>query len=372
MRGSAPDASAVIDERLIEAIHSGRLAAVAHALAGEEGLGDRDRELLDAAVGALRAIGGDGVAAGRGLTEALTDAGVRHRLEGPVAEAMAVAEPALQRIAIDVRVAEADAAGAVEVASRLGYRPWHHLHGAGWAAYRRLHPALALASETAAGHPVLLQVAWRDLGCDAGRAHQRRAAPLRRLLPSPSDLEATRLPAPLWPCLLATGPLSALSRRVRRRRRRADLGPYLPTPAAVVDALLDVAAAGPGDVVADLGCGDGRVLVRAAERGCRGIGVERDAALAAAAKANAAARGVGHLVEVVHGELGTFDPKAATVVVLFVSADALAEVLGELRRHLRPGCRVVAHEQAPVPVTADERRPVFTPGGVTVAHRWDL
>jgi hypothetical protein len=58
--------------------------------------------------------------------------------------------------------------------------------------------------------------------------------------------------------------------------------------------------------------------------------------------------------------------------MLFLSASSVPEVVADLRGRLRPGSRIVAHEQAPLSVEADRRYPVFTPAGITVAHRWDV
>jgi SAM-dependent methyltransferase len=228
-------------------------------------------------------------------------------------------------------------------------------------------------AETAAGHPIVLRVAWGRLdGADPGGAGPVIGQRLGRLRPPAEDLSRPRLPAPLWWGHLAIHPLRVVYARARRAPARQDLGPFLPTPSALVETLLDVAEVGPDDVVADIGCGDGRVLVRAADRGCRSIGVERDPELVAEARRRASDAGVGDRVEVVTGDAADFDVCRATVVVLFLSAASLPGVIADLRARLAVGSRIVAHEQAPLTVTADERRPLFTPGGVTVAHRWDL
>ncbi|MDY7105865.1 MAG: methyltransferase domain-containing protein [Actinomycetota bacterium] len=367
-KGPAPVAPTVEDQ-LITSIHEATLASTVAAL---RHIDDGSPEVADASA-ALAAIGRDGVAALDDVASALRAAGIGHRFEGPVADARTTDVPELARIAIDVLVDADDAEAAVAAVVRLGYRPWHDLDAGSWAAYRRLYPALALVADTDRGHPVVLQVVWAP----PGRA--RVPAPLavlaqrlRRFRPTPEDLGRPHLPARLWWAHVALGPARSTWRRLRRRPAPRALGPYLPTPVALIDALLDVAGVGPDDVVADLGCGDGRVLVRAALRGCRAIGVEHDPGLVRRARDAAARAGVAERVEVVAGDVAAFDVGRATVVVLFVAAPSLPDVVDDLRRRLAPGSRIVAHEQAPVASVADARRPLFTTGGITVAHRWDL
>ena len=355
-------ADAIVDGTLHEAVRdlqrSGRVRAT----------GD-DRRLVDAAAAALAAVGRDAVEAHRSLSAALTAAGVAHRTLAPPPEVLADPAPALQRIALDLEVRPGDAGAAVAVATGLGYRPWYRLSGGGFTAYRRLHPALPLVAETPRGHPVLLRVAW-------GPLRPPRPPRLARLRPTPRDLESTPLPAALWVGHLVLRPVRVARDRLRGSAPPPDLGPYLPTPTSLVEPLLDVAAVGPDDVVADLGCGDGRVLVHAAStRGCRAFGVERDAALVDRARARAEHAGVADRVELVVGELDrlvSLDLGDVTVVLLFLDAASLPAVVTGLRARLRPGSRIVAHEQAAVGLAADARVALFAPAGITVAHRWDV
>ena len=376
-----------VADRLVDAVHDGNLPVVVRELLASpaaSAVDEHDHRLLEAAAEAVRCIGADGAAASVALSAALTRAGVEHRLVGPTAEALRRPQPELQRISLDLAVAPRAARVAVQIARSLGYRPWYHLEGGAWSAHRRLHPALPLVSETETGHPVLLHVRWRDGAQPAdrgtspgktGRTRQpaaRAAAALRRLRPSPRDLEAVRLPSLLWPLHVAVQPLLLLERKARGSATPLDLGPYLPTPAGIIDALLDLAGAGPDDMVADLGCGDGRVLIRAAGRGARAVGVERDPTLAGAARRAAQAAGVADRVEVILGDVEQLDLAPVTAVVLFLDAAVLPGVVDRLRSGLRPGSRVVAHEQALVAKPADRRCPVFTPAGITVAYRWDV
>jgi precorrin-6B methylase 2 len=158
-----------------------------------------------------------------------------------------------------------------------------------------------------------------------------------------------------------------------RRRDHTGPGPFLSTPDQLIDPLLDLAEIGPLDTVLDFGCGDGRLLIAAAERGSRAIGVEGDSAVAERARRRAAESGVGDRVRVVHGDAWRVDLGDVTVVFLFLPADLVPRVLRHALRRLPRGARVVAHEQSPIPDPPrppDATRALITDGAVTVAHVW--
>jgi SAM-dependent methyltransferase len=122
---------------------------------------------------------------------------------------------------------------------------------------------------------------------------------------------------------------------------------WVPSEDAVVTAMLTLAKVTKTDVVYDLGCGDGRILVAAAKRfGARGVGVEIDPDLVKTARAAVAKAGVGDKVTIIEGNI--FDPAIkigdATVVTLFL-LESLNQRLREtrLQTELKPGTRVVSN-----------------------------
>jgi precorrin-6B methylase 2 len=127
-----------------------------------------------------------------------------------------------------------------------------------------------------------------------------------------------------------------------RPARELDV-PYEPTPPEVVRAMMDLAEVGPGDIVYDLGCGDGRIVVEAARRGARGVGVDLDPRRIAEARANASAAGVADRVELRVGDLFQTDVRPATVVMLFLYPRVNLELRPRLLAQLRPGARIVSH-----------------------------
>jgi SAM-dependent methyltransferase len=118
---------------------------------------------------------------------------------------------------------------------------------------------------------------------------------------------------------------------------------YEPTPLGVVDTLLTAAGAGQGDVVYDLGCGDGRFLVAAARRGAIGKGFELNANLIEWAAANALAERVNERVSFENRDLFTVDLSPASVVTLYLLPALNLKLRPKLWKELAVGTRVVSN-----------------------------
>jgi SAM-dependent methyltransferase len=120
---------------------------------------------------------------------------------------------------------------------------------------------------------------------------------------------------------------------------------FVATDLEVVRAMLDAAKVGLGDVVYDLGCGDGRIVITAAQRyGARGVGVDLDPERIREARDNATRVGVTDRVTFVQQDLFATDVSAATVVALYLSPELNLRLRPKLLRELRPGSRVVSHQ----------------------------
>ena len=124
---------------------------------------------------------------------------------------------------------------------------------------------------------------------------------------------------------------------------------YTPTRHAVADAMLQLANVTASDVVFDLGSGDGRIVIIAAQKyGARGVGIELDAKLVEQSRQNARDAGVESRVTFTRGDLFAADLTTATVVALYLSTSMNRALAPKLQRELTPGARVVSH-QFPMP-----------------------
>lgn len=120
--------------------------------------------------------------------------------------------------------------------------------------------------------------------------------------------------------------------------------PYVPTAPRVVDAMLRLAEVGPGDVLYDLGSGDGRIPISAARRfGTRGVGYEIEPELVRRSRDAARSAGVDTLVRFVTEDLFLADLSRASVVTLFLSPALNLELRPKLLRELAVGSRIVSH-----------------------------
>jgi SAM-dependent methyltransferase len=119
---------------------------------------------------------------------------------------------------------------------------------------------------------------------------------------------------------------------------------FVPTPNEVVDKMLEMAKVTAKDVVYDLGCGDGRIVITAAQKyGARAVGIDIDPKRIAEANANAKAAKVTNKVTFVEGDLFEADIGEATVVTLYLLTRLNEKLKPKLLKELKPGTRVVSH-----------------------------
>jgi ribosomal protein L11 methylase PrmA len=120
---------------------------------------------------------------------------------------------------------------------------------------------------------------------------------------------------------------------------------FVPTPQEVVDKMLEMAKVGKGDVLYDLGSGDGRIPVTAAKRfGIRAVGIDIDPQRIAEANENARKNGVANLVQFKREDLFKTKFGDATVVTLYLLPDLNVKLRPRLLAELKPGTRIVSHQ----------------------------
>ena len=159
----------------------------------------------------------------------------------------------------------------------------------------------------------------------------------------PSALPAATAFARLLSLALFTlGCVTAYSQETRAPR--APDVRYEPSETDVVDVMLRLAAIKSGEVVFDLGCGDGRIVIAAVQRAqARGVCVDIDPRRIAESRENARKAGVADRIEFLNQDLFETDVSRAGVVMLFLSPEINLKIREKLRRELKPGARVVSH-----------------------------
>ena len=151
--------------------------------------------------------------------------------------------------------------------------------------------------------------------------------------------------------------------------------PYVQTPMEIVERMLRMAEVKKDDYVIDLGSGDGRIIIEAAKRGARGLGVDLDPNLVKHATENARQAGVGDRVRFEVRDIFETDLSGATVVAFYLLPDFNAKLLPRLLK-LKPGTRIVSHDGGIGDWPADERLEMRAPekpvgvGGVSRVELW--
>jgi hypothetical protein len=119
--------------------------------------------------------------------------------------------------------------------------------------------------------------------------------------------------------------------------------PFVPTPQEVVDKMIELGGVKKGDVVYDLGSGDGRIVITAAKKGARAVGFDVDGDLVKESRENIRKAGLEKLAEIKQQDILTVDLSPATVVTMYLLPDVNLKLKPNLLSQLKPGSRVVSH-----------------------------
>ena len=138
-------------------------------------------------------------------------------------------------------------------------------------------------------------------------------------------------------------PAKQKNSRTKKASRKPDVI-YVPTPQEVVDKMLDLAEVKKDDLVYDLGCGDGRIVVTAAQKyGCRGVGYDINPKRIRESLENVKKNNVGNLVRIEQEDIFTLDLSDANVITLYLLPSLNVKLIPQLEK-LKPGSRIVSHD----------------------------
>jgi SAM-dependent methyltransferase len=119
--------------------------------------------------------------------------------------------------------------------------------------------------------------------------------------------------------------------------------PFVPTPQEVVDKMVELAGVKKGDVVYDLGSGDGRIVITAAKKGAKAVGFDVDGDLVKESRANIQKAGVQDSAEIKHQDILTVDLSPASVITMYLLPDVNLKLRPNILSQMKPGSRIVSH-----------------------------
>jgi hypothetical protein len=142
--------------------------------------------------------------------------------------------------------------------------------------------------------------------------------------------------------------------------------PYVPTPQEVVERMLELAQVKKGDIVYDLGSGDGRIVITAAQKyGVRAIGFEIDPERIKESQENIKKAGVGNLVEIRQQDIRTVDLSPASVLTMYLLPEVNLMIRPKIWKQMKPGSRIVSHD-----FDMGDWKPLKTEN-IKDGHNWD-
>jgi len=353
-----------VETGLVDAIQSQRLSdfTKTHLSNKDDSFDGPTKQLLEQAQEAVSSITRDVDQLEEGLVAELGALGV-------VVEAARDLRPgadtpgfdgALQFHRAALRMSRADLAKVVGHLHSLGFQMPFSATPGRLAAMARFSPQVQLVRFDGVTMRVLLVFDTPALGASLGP-----------FTPNFADFAALDVPSGLHLAYALVKPLRVVRERVLGRRNSAHEMDFLGTPDALISKIAARLGLTAADTFVDIGCGDGRVVVQAAQlSGCRGIGIEHNPNLAERAQSAVRDAHLEAQVEIIAGDAESADLSAATVVFLFMPAHILKDLLPKILPKLSKGSRLVVHEQAKSLSALPQSKayPLVTPSGITVLH----
>jgi precorrin-6B methylase 2 len=169
--------------------------------------------------------------------------------------------------------------------------------------------------------------------------------------PAPAPVQKEEK-APSTNAIVAASPQAPPAAEPAEEPKRPDVI-FVPTPPEVVAKMMELAQVTKDDVVYDLGCGDGRIVVAAAKIGCKAYGFDVDPERIKESKENVEKNGVGNLATIEQKDIFTLDLSKANVVTLYLLPSLNVKLIPQLEK-LKPGSRIVSHDFDMQGVTPDK------------------
>jgi precorrin-6B methylase 2 len=347
-----------LNDTLIKAIQQKSLRETLESLSTTSTtLLPEEKKVLDKAVAATRELDGDVETEIIRLVSGLQRINIT-----PVYSGKATPKALIHNIKLEVRLSQLNI-----VASFLeseGYSCDLRMQSTFWNRYKKFYGSAIFFSDTRS--PFRVQLIWRAVYNVPNRLGQL-------LLPNRQDLRAINLPTLLWPAYSLVHLFRAVTKKDSLTNHHTNLGPFLGTPDGIIQLLLEFAGLTADDTLIDLGCGDGRVLLAAANLfRCKAIGYETDPTLVKQAKKLVAKMGLSEHVMISQENAEDANLTNASVVFIFLPVQSIKQFVPVLLRKMKAGSVLIAHEQdrLDTSVNTDEQYPVIHPSGVTVAHKW--
>ncbi len=352
-----------IEKQLIEALHQKKLPQTCKALLESD---DQlplaaDRELVEQVLSTCENIGAFCTEQKQSVLSKLADAGGAVALgenDRPISYSL------FHTFAIDLNWEDLDLL--IPILKAENYLFWNPVEGGGWEAYKRMYDAMEVIKTDDSTTRLIIR--WAE--------DRKRGKLGRLLLPGSLDLQWLQLPKPLWPLYYLARPIRIVLDRFGAKKPPI-LGPYLGTPISLISPILELVGATSDDKLVDIGCGDGRIVIEAADQiGCEAVGVEINDQLIEIAHAEVRRRGLQDKVNIVHSDASEALTSDASIVFIFLPVATLRSLIPQLKQQLKKGTKIITHEQAR-PDFGEGNQPdasklVLADGALTVAHIWHV
>jgi len=351
-----------VEKLIVKSIYSGKLAQVSYAILEqkERVIQTEARLLAERAIRVCRSISESTKIERKNMYELLTKAGIETTVLYNEVD-----KYSLQNHRFSIMLAPEYLDNALDHAYSKGYISWVPWKNGAWECYKRFRNRITLVKTDHS--TTRMEFKW-------GKESKRRLT--SKLWPSELDFDLVDLPSTLWILYFFVKPFRVIRNKLFGRTSYSEPWPFLGTPIQLTQELFKMVKLTTEDILVDMGCGDGRIVIEAAKQyGCRTMGIELDDSLARLAQQKVVSESLEELVTIKRGDAYTVPlPTEPCVVFLFLPIENIPDIIDLLHRKLAPGSRIITHEQNEInlripPVSS---KAILTESAITVAHLWTL